>query len=40
MNQAIELSQALRQLPLEAPEQSAWLSIQNQTPKKTYGRHG
>lgn len=35
MNQAIELSQALRQLPLEAPAHSAWLSIQNQMPKKS-----
>lgn len=35
MNQAIELSQALRQLPLEAPAHSAWLSIQKQSPKKT-----
>lgn len=31
MNQAIELSQAIWQLPLEAPEQSAWTSIQKQT---------
>lgn len=35
MNQAIELSQALRQLPLEAPAHSAWLSIQKQSPKKS-----
>jgi hypothetical protein len=35
MNQAIELAQALRQLPLESPMQNAWPSIQNQTSKKT-----
>ena len=33
MNQTIELSQAIRQLPLEAPEHSAWPSIQNHTTK-------
>ena len=35
MNHSIELSQAIRQLPLEAPEQSAWLSIQSRTTKRT-----
>ena len=35
MTQAIELSQAIWQLPLEAPAHSAWSTIQSQTTKKT-----
>lgn len=35
MNQAIELSQAIRQLPLEAPAHSAWSAIQNHKSKNT-----
>lgn len=34
MNQAIELSQAIRQLPLEAPEHSAWTTIQKHTTQR------
>ena len=36
MNQAIELSQAIRQLPLEAPAHSAWSAIQNHKSKTVW----
>lgn len=38
MNQAIELKQALMQLPLEAPLQSEWLSVQKKLTRQNRWR--